>query len=253
MEELYKFVFGTIVCDGCACRIDSKDADDERLYDIDYLLDCKLEDHGWVKQSKDKWYCPKCAKDPSHRTHPGEGRVIVENTTLSGLRCDHCGATFESSEGYSCWEDSSYTEDHSRDEDWHELDGKMLCPDCWRTCDAMEDAALDDDAWEETYCSKCPHKDNCDEVVEREVPDVSLECNAAMRVSKDGRVKYEPCPYLVPNPVKGLREKCNLPKGQKCPRVEAWEIDKEKVKRNNDEIREWVKNRGEETSTPLKA
>ena len=251
MEELHKFVYGTVVCDGCACRRDSDDADDERLHDIDDLLGCRLEDIEWVQQSEDKWFCPECATNPSHRTHPGEGRVIAEKTTCSGLRCDHCGAAFESSEGFSWWEDFSYTEENARNEDWRDVGGKMLCPDCYRTCDAMEDE--EEENYEDVYCSKCPHKDDCNEVVEREVPVISPECESAVKkIDESSRVSYKPCPFHVKNPVKGLNGKCNLPQGKKCPRVEAWEIEKEEVAKKNNEIQEWVKNRCNDEPTHLK-
>ena len=243
MEELHKFDFGTIVCDGCGCRIDSH-FDDERLHDISDLLECELDDHGWVEHEKDRWYCPGCAKDPARRIHPGEGRIISEKETLSGLRCDHCGKEFEDCDGFSMWEDGGYVAERASDEDWRELGGKMLCPDCRRTCDAMDNIGDEDEDWEKKYCSQCPHKDDCNEEVEREIPEVSLACESAVRtVDENSKVHYERCPYLEARQ-QPLREKCNLPKGKKCPRVEAWEIEKEEVKRKNLELLEWVKARG---------
>lgn len=240
MEELHKFDFGTIVCDGCACRRDSNDEDDEKLHDIDDLLEFRLEDLGWVKQSENKWFCPDCANDPSHRIHPGEGRIISEKQTLSGLRCDHCGKEFENCDGFSMWEDGCYTEENAFNEDWRELGGRMLCPDCRRTCDAMDNIEDEDEDWEKKYCSKCPHKDDCNEEVEREIPDVSLSCESAVRtVDEQSRVHYECCPYLESR--SPLREKCNLPEGKKCPRIEAWETEREEVAKKNKEIKEWVK------------
>lgn len=231
MEELHKFVYGTVVCDGCACRIDSRTADGDRIHDKDSLVEYKLEDLGWIDLGKDKWLCPECAKSPSHRTHPGEGRVIAERETVSGLRCDLCGKSFEDFEGFSVWEDFSDTQMHANDDDWQEIDGRWLCPDCYRSCDAIEDE--EEENYEEVYCSKCSHKDDCNEVEERTVPDLSLDCKSA--------VKSEPCPFYAPNNVKGLRGTCNLPKDKKCPRVEAWEVEKEEVAKKNKEIKEWVK------------
>ena len=236
MEELHKFVFGTIVCDGCGRRIDSHN-DDEWLHDLEELEDCYLDDWGWVEQSEDKWLCPDCVKDPNHRTHPGEGRIIVERDTLSGLRCDHCGKQFEDSEGYSSWTDSTIAEEMARDDDWREVGGKMLCPDCYKTCPAMEDESEED--YEEIYCNKCPHKNLCDEVVECEIPIVSQECKVAVKVQyEQSKRRYEPCPYYLPAPIGG---KCNLPKGKTCPRVETWTKVKGEVEQKNREIQEWVK------------
>lgn len=252
MEELRKFVFGTVVCDGCGYRVDSQSANTERIHDIDDLLEWKLEDMGWVEKSEDKWLCPNCVAHLENHKHSGEGRVIAEKMTVSGLRCDHCGKSFENYEGYSVWEDFSDTKEHARDDDWYDIDGRWLCPDCYRTCDAMLNENFEVEDWEERYCAKCPHKDNCDEVVEREVPAVSIECKSIEHMDDSLRSSYKPCLFYSANPVKGLNGRCNLPNGQKCPRVAAWEKDKEKVKRNNEGIREWVKNRGEEASVPLK-
>lgn len=236
MEELRKFVFGTIVCNGCGRRIDSRN-DDEWLHDLEELEDCYLDDWGWVEQSEDKWLCPDCVKDPNHRKNPGEGRIIAERDTLSGLRCDHCGKKFENSEGFSFWPDFSTTEEMARDEDWSEMGGKMLCPDCYKTCPAMLDE--EEENYEEVYCRKCPHKNNCDEIVECEVPMVSNECKIAVRTEDgNGRVRHEKCPYHQPNPFGG---KCNLPDGKKCPRLETWEKEKIEVEKKNKEILEWVK------------
>lgn len=247
MEYLQKFVFGTVVCDGCARRVDSQSANDEQIHDIDDLLEWKLEDMGWVEQGEDKWLCPDCVAHPENRKHPGEGRVIREKMTTSGLLCDHCGKTFENYEGYSVWEDFSGTKEHARDDDWRELDGRWLCPDCYRTCDAMsdfafEDVDLEEDNWEEKYCSNCPHKDDCDEIVEREVPEVSDECKTAVKNESRGP-RYVVCPYYAPNKIPSLGGKCELPEGKKCPRLETWEKEREEIAKENKKNEEWVKNR----------
>lgn len=238
MEELRKFEFGTIVCDGCARRIDSN-VNEEVLYDVEDLLGGELEYREWEEQSDGKWYCPECAKDPKHRIHPGEGRIIVDRMTLSGLRCDCCGHEFENYEGFSCWEDFSDTEDKARDDGWNDVDGKMLCPDCWKTCAAIED--VEEDNYEEVYCSKCPYKDDCNEIVPSDGPTPSDRCRYACR---NGDGKWEKCPHLS-HLAEGIKtiHGCNLPKGEKCPHVLQWEKDKVEVERKNREIEDWVKHK----------
>ena len=94
MQTIRDFDFATVICDGCGRREDSKTADDERLHDYADLIEWKLDDMGWEQcdeENEDKWFCPDCASDEKHRTHPGEGRVIVEKAPLFELRCDLCG------------------------------------------------------------------------------------------------------------------------------------------------------------------
>lgn len=234
MEELRKFEFGTIVCDGCARRIDSS-VNDEVLYDVEDLLGGELKEHEWEEQSDGKWFCPECAKDPKHRTHPGEGRIIVDRMTLSGLRCDCCGHKFENYEGFSCWEDFSDTKEYAREDDWNDVGDKILCPDCWKTCAAIEDE--EEDNYEEVYCSKCPHKDDCNEAEVRSMPEASNNCTYAFK-SEDG--KWHRCPHFA-EVIKNLKSVCNLPKGEKCPRILQWEKDKPLVEQKNKEIVEWAK------------
>ena len=170
MITLRTFNFATVVCDGCARRLDSN-FDGERLYDYDELIEWKLEDLDWQKVNEDdddKWLCPDCAKDELHRKHPGEGRIIVEPEPLVGLECDLCGKTFENFEGYSCWTEESVTHEMARDDEWMEIDGKWYCPDCYCTCPGMQDE--NEPNWEDKYCSKCPYKDDCNEVVPLDIP-----------------------------------------------------------------------------------
>lgn len=236
MEELKKFEFGTIVCDGCGRRIDSH-VDDEILHDIDALTEWVLEDYEWEKQPDAKWLCPDCAKDPKHRIHPGEGRTIIDRMSLSGLRCDLCGCQFENYEGFSCWADSSATEEKAREDDWIDIDGKMLCPDCWKTCAAMEDE--EEENYEEVYCSKCSHQHDCNEAEVRNMPEASNNCTYAFK-SEDG--KWHRCPHFAEG-IKNLKSECNLPEGEKCPRILQWEKDKPLVEQKNKEIVEWANNK----------
>ena len=234
MEELHKLVFGTIVCDGCGCRIDSH-CNDERIYDLAELLECELDYRGWIEISEDKWYCPDCADNPSHRTHPGEGRVIAERDTLSGLRCDHCGRTFEDIDGFSMWVDFSLTKENARDGDWRQMGDKMLCPDCYGDCDVVKyegNAQL-----EEKYCSKCPYEGDCNEEVELETPKASEECECAIRGHED--VRYSRCPFYQSHIV---FPKCTIPAGEKCPRLVTWEMERKEVAKLNNEILEWSLN-----------
>ena len=235
MEELHRFVFGTVVCDGCGRRIDSTTANDERLHDVHELLEWKLDELGWAKCDNGKWLCPDCVADPAHRTRPGEGEVVSENDMTYGLRCDHCGKEFENYEGYSIWMKSWVTHEEATDSDWRDIGGKMLCPDCYRDCDAMGNLEDEDEDWVQKYCSKCPHKDDCDEVVERDTPLVDCCCcKSALRiVDTNGVVHYHCCPHLVSG-------KCTLPEGVKCPRLVTWRIEREEVEESNKGIREWV-------------
>ena len=222
MQMLQTHNFATVVCDGCARRIDSH-FDGERLYDYDELVDYKLDDLDWQKVDENddnKWLCPDCAKNEAHRKHPGEGRIIVEPEPLFGIKCDLCGKTFEDFEGYSCWEDDGFAEENARDNEWVDIGDKWYCPDCYRTCDAMEDE--DEENWKEKYCSKCPYKDDCNEVVPLDHPRCSDECKYAFK-GDDGNWKrcphYKTCDGKTYHP----DECCLIDNGgDECPRVAYW-------------------------------
>lgn len=228
MQTIQTFDFATVICDGCACRRDSyPDFDDVRLLDYADLVEWKLEDADWLQVDEDdddKWLCPLCAKDPSHRTHLGEGRIIVEERPLFGLRCDLCGKLFEDSDGFSCWGDDCTPYELAPDYDWMELSGKWYCPDCHRTCDPMQDCDEEPD-WEEKYCKKCPYEHDCNESVPREKPMCSDECKHA--VEGEGG-KWKRCPHYHTHDGKTYTpDKCTLAEdgGKECPRV-AWWRDK---------------------------
>lgn len=210
MKTFIPFDFATVVCDGCACRGDSNISEDI-LRDYDDLINWKLEDCGWERVDEDndeKWYCPLCAEDPSHRTHPGEGRLIVETMPLYGLKCDHCGRQWEdTTEGYTSFGDFSDTLENARDDDWQEIDGKWYCPDCYKTCKAMSEEGDGVENWEAVFCSKCKYKGDCNEVEPRAIPYPNIdEC------PRD-------CPYRTGTPYNIM---CTAPANAKCPRVEEW-------------------------------
>lgn len=243
MERLQQFDFATIICDGCARRVDSL-VNDEVLKDYADLVECHLPDDGWEQQGNDddKWLCPECVKDESHRKYPGEGRVIIEPTTLSGLCCDLCGKHFENYEGYSCWEDVADTQNMARDDNWVEIDGKFYCPDCYQTCGAIADE--EEEHYEEAYCSKCPYKDDCGEYWPREKPECSSDCLTAY---KDESGNWCRCPHYkttVITPYQTRRE-CLLEeenKGGKCPRVAQWEKDRVVLAEKNKALLEKITN-----------
>lgn len=219
MQTLKTFDFATIVCDGCARRIDSN-FDGERLYDYAELTEWKLDNLGWTKvdeKDDDRWLCPECSKDEKHRSHPGEGRVIVEKTPLFGLRCDLCGRTFEDFDGFSCWADDGIAEELAGDEEWQKIDGKWYCSDCYCTCPAMQDE--NEANYEEKYCKKCPYENDCGEVVPLDKPNPSSECKYAFK-GEDGNWKR--CPHYGDSQV--LPEKCCIIAngGGECPRVAYW-------------------------------
>ena len=225
MQTIQTFDFATVVCDGCARRLDSQ-FDGERLYDYAELTEWKLDDLDWQKVDEkdyDRWLCPDCAKDEEHRKHPGEGRIIVEPEPLYGLRCDLCGKTFEDFEGYSCWEDEDVAEEHAREDYWMEIGGKWYCPDCYCDCPAIEDDGMDD--WDEAkkrYCAKCPYEKDCSEVVPLAHPHCSDECKYAFK-GEDGNWKR--CAYYKECETKTLHpHECRLIAngGDECPRVAYW-------------------------------
>lgn len=223
MQTISTFDFATVVCDGCACRVDSQSANDERLHDYDELVDYKLDNMGWeqVDENNDeKWLCPLCVKDKAHRSHPGEGRIIVEKVPTFGLRCDLCGKTFENYEGYSFWPEESIAHEMARNDEWMEVGDKFLCPDCYQTCDAMEDE--EEENYKEKYCSKCPYEHDCNEVVPRDRPECSSDCKYAYK-GEDGNWKR--CPFLETSDGKPYRpDKCCLEAngGKECTRVAYW-------------------------------
>lgn len=231
MEVLNRFLYGTIVCNGCAKRIDSE-YDDEFLHNVDELED-HLRDNGW-EEKDGKFLCPECVKSPSHRRYPGEGRTIVEKSTTSALKCDLCGREFRDIEGFACWEDFDDTLEHARDLDWQEIGGKMLCPDCYCDCDAIKDEK--EEHWEEVYCAKCPYKEDCDQNVPRDKPAPSDECKYAVRTADRN---WHKCLWLKESIPGGVR--CELPEGKKCSRVEQFEKDRPVIEAKNAEIRKWEK------------
>ena len=66
MIEHKTFNFATVVCDGCAKRVDSE-CDDERLFDQDDLVEWVLSERlDWRQidmEDDEKWFCPECAKN----------------------------------------------------------------------------------------------------------------------------------------------------------------------------------------------
>ena len=224
MQTIRTFDFATVVCDGCARRLDST-FNGERLYDCDELIDFKLEDLGWqkyVEEDDEKWFCPDCAKDEAHRKHPGEGRIILEKIPQFGMVCDLCGKTFEDSEGYSFWLDDSFVEENAKNHEWMEIGGKWYCPDCYCTCPAIEDDGMDWDEAKKRYCAKCPYEKDCGEVVPLDEPNPSDECKYAV---KDADGSWKRCPHYKTCDGKTYRpDTCCLITngGDECPRVAYW-------------------------------
>ena len=143
MTALNTFNFCTVVCNGCAERIDSN-VDQEILRDTEDLLDWRLEESGWVRENPsddEKWLCECCAKSEEHRRHPGEGRLICEKNPLFGVMCDRCGSLWEDSTNTGCeyFAELGYAEDEARGEGWQEIGGRMYCPNCWYHTEDVSD------------------------------------------------------------------------------------------------------------------
>lgn len=211
MRKLQTFDFATVVCDGCACRVDST-IGNERLIDYEALIDWKLEYSDWkrVKEGDDeKWFCPNCGKDPSKRIHPGEGRVIIESEPLFGLKCDHCGRQWQDVDsGCTSYADFNDTTGKAQDDGWQEIDGKWYCPGCWKTCRAMSEDGDKVEAWAEVFCSECKYKDDCNEIEPRDVPYPNQdECPSTCQHRRGTDVCFL----------------CDALKGTQCPRVQEWE------------------------------
>ena len=227
MDELIRFRYATIVCDGCGKKADSSD-DDEILMDIEDLEYDLEEKCGWKRQPGDKWLCSACAENPAHRTDPGKGCTTLESTILYGLRCDNCGTQWRDTNiGYTGFMDRRDTIYSAEDYDWMELGGKMLCPGCYKNC---ENAQEEDDAIREEKCQKCQFEKDCAERVPREVTEVSDEC--LLVVLPDGCKGM--CPHYVRNPL----PMCTT-KGP-CPRVEWWKEEREAIKKRNEDIKAWA-------------
>lgn len=214
MEVKQKFIFCTVVCDGCACRADSHVSVeyDNRLRDEADLLAYLVLDKGWtaVDKEHDKYLCEKCSEDKKHRKYPGEGRVIREADELYGVRCDLCGRIFvdDDDTGGEFFTDSGFAADKARGEyGWNTIpfgseNGKDYCPDCWHRCKILEEDPYGD-------CEECPNWDWC--LGEGDIPNDHPNIRGATCYVNDARCKY----YT------GKREnaKCTLPKGEKCLRL----------------------------------
>ena len=152
MQTLKTFKWGTIVCDGCAHRIDSGiDIDSTGvIIDTDELVEITLPDRGWKHVQGDnlnKWLCPLCLTDEHHRKFPNEGRIIEENIPLFGVMCDRCGAEWV--DVYDCgatfYQDPDYAEEEALSDGWAEISGKIYCPHCW-----FQNEDISDEEWERT-------------------------------------------------------------------------------------------------------
>lgn len=234
MKTLHKFEFGTIVCNGCGCRIDSRDDECEILRDIEDMLDYWLVSKGWKEYKKGKWYCKECAEDPSHRKHPNEGKIIREREILYGLLCDNCGREFEDYEGLSRFTDFNDTIERAKEDDWNEWGDMCLCPDCWDTCKSIKAEERGEDG--EGYCIECPCRADCNEIDKREVPETSYECEIAI-LDSEGRYGGK-CPHF--HQEKNLKATCSLPAGEECPRLKNWKMEKEKAEKRNEEVEKWA-------------
>ena len=223
MEDKDKFVFVTVVCDGCASRVDSNHTveKDCRLRNEGDLLDYLTYNEGWkaVDEAHDKYLCKECAENPANRKHPGEGRIIREEDELYGVRCDLCGKLFidEDDTGGSHFIDRGDAIDEARGAyGWTtirigEKDEKDYCPDCWHMCKELEEDLEGD-------CKDCPNYSWCEG--EGEIPNkrpfVSFECPGN-------------CPYF--ESTRSNHAKCNLPEEEaaKCPRLTKWAKEKKEL------------------------
>lgn len=152
MQTLKTFKWGTIVCDGCAHRIDSGiDIDSTGvIIDTDELVEITLPSRGW-KQVKEtdptKWLCPSCQENDQHRKFPNEGRVIEENIPLYGVMCDRCGAEWVDvyDTGASHFTNPDHAEEEALNDGWADISGKIYCPHCW-----YENEDVSDEEYERT-------------------------------------------------------------------------------------------------------
>lgn len=214
MQTIIPFSFATVVCDGCACRVDSNISveRDARLRDEGELLEYLMEERGWteVDAAHDKYLCGACSKNPGNRKHQCEGRIIREEDELYGVCCDLCGRGFidDDDSGGSHFLDQGDAIDIARGSyGWATIgqgtdNEKDYCPDCWHRCRELEEDLEGD-------CETCPNWEWCRG--EGDLP------------NERPHIRYETC-YIDGKPCKfykGPREnaECTLPKGEKCLRL----------------------------------
>lgn len=56
---------------------------------------------------------------------------MLTEVTMYTIVCDNCGEDIGSTEEYSCWNDSHYTEENAMDADWLKEGDEHYCPKCY--------------------------------------------------------------------------------------------------------------------------
>lgn len=56
---------------------------------------------------------------------------MIEEVTMYRAVCDRCGYKCGEDDEISAWDDADYAVDIALEQDWQNINGRLLCPDCY--------------------------------------------------------------------------------------------------------------------------